>query len=144
VPRRRRGHRHGAGTSRWSRALPGVAYRPGRRIDTHVTGLAMPNGVPAVTRWFYRQRMEACLTRTARPWFVLLEAAASRLERRAGRGIRRDVAVRCRDAHHRHRRSSAQAGEQTIRPDAACSFVAGAGWTKKQADGAPAPGEAES
>ena len=29
-----------------------------------------------------------------------------------------------------------QADEQTIRPDAKLLFVAGAGWTKKQADGA--------
>ncbi len=29
-----------------------------------------------------------------------------------------------------------QAGEQTIRPDAKLLFVAGAGWTKKQTDGA--------
>src|ERR1035438_9583607 len=28
----------------------------------------------AVNRWFYRQRMEAVLTRTARPWLVLLDA----------------------------------------------------------------------
>jgi electron transfer flavoprotein alpha subunit len=31
---------------------------------------------------------------------------------------------------------SPQVGEQTIRPDAKLLFVAGAGWTKKQADGA--------
>ena len=36
-----------------------------------------------------------------------------------------------------------QAGEQTIRPDAKLLFVAGAGWTKKQADGVPHAGEAE-
>ena len=46
-------------TSRWSRALPGVAFRLGGRVDTHATALAIENGVPAVTRWFYRQRMEA-------------------------------------------------------------------------------------
>ena len=32
-----------------------------------------------------------------------------------------------------------QAGEQTIRPDASLLFVAGAGWTKKQADGQTHP-----
>src|SRR5579863_2983142 len=30
-------------TSRWSRALPGVAYRLGGRIDTHATNLAVQN-----------------------------------------------------------------------------------------------------
>jgi electron transfer flavoprotein alpha subunit len=38
--------------------------------------------------------------------------------------------------HHRNRNPRAQAGEQTIRPDAKLLFVAGAGWTKKQSDGA--------
>ena len=37
-----------------------------------------------------------------------------------------------------------QADEQTIRPDAKLLFVAGAGWTKKQADGAVHAAEAES
>ena len=54
-------------TSRWSRALPGVAHRLGGRVDTHATGLAVQNSVPAVTRWYYRQRMEAVLTRLQRP-----------------------------------------------------------------------------
>jgi electron transfer flavoprotein alpha subunit len=36
-----------------------------------------------------------------------------------------------------------EADEQTIRPDAKLLFVAGAGWTKKQADGATHPQEAE-
>jgi electron transfer flavoprotein alpha subunit len=38
---------------------------------------------------------------------------------------------------------SASTGEQTIRPEAELLFVAGAGWTKKQADGQAHPGEAE-
>jgi electron transfer flavoprotein alpha subunit len=63
-----------AGTSRWSRALPGVAYRLGGRVDTHATALDERNGVSAVTRWFYRQRMEAVLTRGQRPWIVLLDS----------------------------------------------------------------------
>ena len=51
-------------TSRWARALAGRrACRLGGRVDTHVTESAPANGAPAVTRWFYRQRMEAVLTR---------------------------------------------------------------------------------
>src|SRR4051812_8418519 len=60
-------------TSRWARALPGVAYRLGGRVDTHATALAVRNDVPAVSRWFYRQRIEAVLTRSQRPWIVLLD-----------------------------------------------------------------------
>ena len=63
-----------AHTSRWARALPGVAARLNGRIDTHATRIAEVNGVPAVTRWYYRQRMEAVLTRSQRPWLVLLDA----------------------------------------------------------------------
>ena len=82
-----------AHTSRWARALPGVAARLGGRIDTHATRIAEVNGVPAVTRWFYRQRMEAVLTRSQRPWLVLLEAGcfaawAGRSRQRRG-GVRR-------------------------------------------------------
>src|SRR5205085_5475375 len=62
-----------AGTSRWARALPGVAYRLGGRVDTHVTAFDAPDGEPSVTRWFYRQRMEAVLQRAQRPWVVLLD-----------------------------------------------------------------------
>ncbi len=35
--------------------------------------VALANGAPALTRWFYRQRMEAVLARTQRPWVVLLD-----------------------------------------------------------------------
>jgi electron transfer flavoprotein alpha subunit len=132
-------------TSRWSRVLPGVAFRLNGRIDTHATGLAIVNSVPAVTRWFYRQRMEAVLTRAQRPWFILLDAgcwpawsgdaAAATVE-----GIAVDLpATRTTVTGTR----SPEAGEQTIRPDAKLLFVAGAGWTKKQADGAPHTTEAE-
>jgi electron transfer flavoprotein alpha subunit len=126
-------------TSRWARALPGVAYRLGGRIDTHATGLAARDGAPAVNRWFYRQRMEAVLTRTARPWFVLLDpgcvapwsgtaAAAAQVETVAVEAPQSRTTVTGIQAP--------KADEQTIRPDAKLLFVAGAGWTKKQADGA--------
>jgi len=126
-------------TSRWSRALPGVAYRLGGRIDTHATGLTVRDGAPSVTRWFYRQRMEAVLTRTARPWFVLLDvgcvapwegapAASAQVETIAVAATQSRTTVTGIQAP--------KADEQTIRPDAPLLFVAGAGWTKKQPDGA--------
>jgi electron transfer flavoprotein alpha subunit len=49
-------------TARWARALPGVAARLAGRVDTHATAVAIVNSVPAVTRWFYRQRTEGVLT----------------------------------------------------------------------------------
>ena len=133
-----------AHTSRWARALPGVAARLNGRIDTHATAIAEVNGVPAVTRWFYRQRMEGVLTRSQRPWMVLLEAGCSP----AWSGAAGSAAVERVTAEGGSRtkvvgRRAPQVGEQTIRPDADLLFVAGAGWTKKQADGATHADRAE-
>ena len=132
-------------TSRWARALPGVAYRLGGRVDTHATGLAMQNGAPAVTRWFYRQRMEAVLTRQQRPWVVLLDAGCvPAWSGAAGQATVEPVAVEAPAARTTVTGIQApKADEQTIRPDAPLLFVAGAGWTKKQADGAVHSAEAE-
>jgi len=122
--------------SRFNRVLPGVAHRLKGAIDTHISGIEA-TGALTVTRWFYRQRIEAQLQRTARPWLLLLEpgvapawqgdAAAANVEavQVAVPGIRTEVkGIR-----------APQLDEQTIRPDAKLLFVAGAGWTKKQADG---------
>ena len=134
-----------AGTSRWSRALAGVAFRLGGRIDTHATALDIRNGVPAVTRWFYRQRLEAVLTRSQRPWMVLLDTGCVAAWSGAA-GVARVETVAIPAVETRTTVSgtrSPEAGEQTIRPDAKLLFVAGAGWTKKQADGATHAPEAE-
>ncbi len=134
------------GTSRWSRALPGVAYRMAGRVDTHATGFTEQNGVPAVTRWFYRQRMEAVLTRTQRPWVILLDSgSALPWSGPVGIAAVEEVAVAPPPARSQVTCvRSPQSGRQTIRPDAALLFVAGAGWTKKQGDGAVHAVEAES
>lgn len=126
------------GTSRWCRALPGVAARLGGRADTHVTGLSAEGGVN-VTRWYYRQRMEAVLSRAQRPWLILLDpgsqpawsgamgsAQVEILDVPGGSGLTRTRVTGTR---------APSAEEQTIRPDADLLFVAGAGWTKTQADG---------
>ncbi len=132
-------------TSRWARSLPGVACRLGGRVDTHATAVAMVNGVPAVTRWFYRQRMEGVLTRRQRPWVVLVEGGgyAAYDGRARGTTVERiavpNIATRTTVTGIR----APEADEQTIRPDAKLLFVAGAGWTKKQADGAIHAQEAE-
>ena len=134
------------GTSRWARAMPGVAYRVNGRIDTHATNLALANGAPAVTRWFYRQRMEAVLTRAERPWVVLLDAGCFP----AWSGAEGEAAVETVEAAVPETRTTVTgvrapvSDQQTIRPDAPLLFVAGAGWTKKQPDGAVHAAEAES
>jgi electron transfer flavoprotein alpha subunit len=126
-------------TSRWARSLAGVTQRVNGRIDTHITGAAVVDGQLNVARWYYRQRMEALLHRTQRPWFLLLdvgchepwsgEAAAETVE---------SVSVEYPEPVRRTRFVEfrvPQSGEQTIRPEADLLFVTGAGWTKKQPDG---------
>ena len=132
-------------TSRWSRALPGVAYRLSGRVDTHSTGLELRNGAPAVTRWFYRQRMEAVLARAQRPWVVLLDPGCfTAWSGPAGTANVENVPVEAPQTRTTVTGVQApKADEQTIRPDAKLLFVAGAGWTKKQADGAVHGKEAE-
>lgn len=132
--------------SRWNRSLPGVAQRLGGRVDTHVTGLAGSDGQPAVTRWYYRQRMEGTLTRTVRPWIVLFESGgAPAWSGTPGPTMVENIAVPLPALRTTVTGlKSPPADEQTIRPDAKLLFVAGAGWTKKQADGQAHAAEAES
>jgi electron transfer flavoprotein alpha subunit len=130
-------------SSRFARVMAAVAHRLGGVIDTHITALTAAESVEAA-RWFYRQRIEAVVTRSARPWFLLLDAgthapfagdsAAAPVEtvqvnlpalRTEVTGIR-----------------APKQDQQTIRPDAKLLFVAGAGWTKKQPDGQVHTGEA--
>ena len=126
-------------TSRWNRVLAGVAHRLGGRADTHVTGISAAGGALSVTRWYYRQRMEAVLQRTQRPWFIALESGCGDAWKgSAGTATVETVAVTPGDAAERTTVTGVKApaaDQQTIRPDAKVLFVAGAGWTKKQADG---------
>ena len=132
-------------TSRWARALPGVAYRLGGRVDTHATSVAAENGAPAVTRSFYRQRMEAVLSRRERPWVILLDPGCfAPWSGPAGTASVEPAAVAVPETRTTVTGvRSPKADEQTIRPDAKLLFVAGAGWTKKQSDGAVHAAEAE-
>jgi len=128
-----------AGTSRWCRTLPGVAHRLGGRADTHVTGLPIADGAVSISRWYYRQRMEATIRRTQRPWVILVDpgcldpwdgagasASVQRLDVQPPAGCLRTTVSGF---------LAPAADAQTIRPDADLLFVAGAGWTKAQADG---------
>jgi electron transfer flavoprotein alpha subunit len=132
-------------TSRWARVLPGVAYRLGGRADTHITAIQWRDGQAAVTRWFYRQRMEAVLTREQRPWVVLLDPGCfAPWSGPAGSAPVEMVAVEAPATRTTVTGIHApQADQQTIRPDAKLLLVAGAGWTKKQADGAIHGADAE-
>lgn len=124
-------------TSRFSRTVPGVTQRVDGRIDTHVTGLSVEDSGPQVERWYYRQRMVASLSRIQRPWFILIDPGVFEpwSGKRGSATVKRlavdQPALRTRVVGE----VSPSAEAQTIRPDADLLFVAGAGWTKKQADG---------
>lgn len=120
-------------TSRMNRIVAGVAHRCGGRADTHVTGIAVGN----VTRWYYRQRMEVVVQRTQRPWFIALDPGChAPFAGAPGTATVEAVAVTLPAMKTTVTGVKApEASQQTIRPDAKLLFVAGAGWTKKQADG---------
>jgi electron transfer flavoprotein alpha subunit len=125
-------------SARVARVAAGVAHRLGGFIDTHITGFG-GDATLTVSRWFYRQRIEAALSRTARPWFLLLEPgshAPFALEDSATAKNIQKVTVELPATRTTVTGTRApQQGQQTIRPDASLLFVAGAGWTKKQANG---------
>ena len=128
-------------SARFTRVAAGLAHRLGGFVDTHITSLNVGSigGTEAIeaTRWFYRQRVEAVLSRDLRPWFLLLDAgthtafagdpAPAQVEEVAVQlpPIRTTVSGL----------REPKQDQQTIRPDAKLLLVAGAGWTKKQPDG---------
>jgi electron transfer flavoprotein alpha subunit len=123
-------------TSRFVRVAAGVAHRLGGFIDTHITALGGTETVEA-TRWFYRQRIEAVLSREARPWFLLLDAGThAAFAGEPGIASVEQIAVELPPIRTTVSGFRAPAQDaQTIRPDAKMLLVAGAGWTKKQPDG---------
>ena len=134
-------------TSRFMRIFAGVAQRMNGRIDTHATAVSTVNGVPAVTRWYYRQRMEAVLVRTHRPWFITLESGCYEpFLGEPGNPPVEMISFELPDSLKRTSVTGVQApsaDEQTIRPEAKLLFVAGAGWTKTQPDGKTHGAEAQ-
>lgn len=123
-------------SSRFARVLAGVAHRLGGAIDTHVTALGGTDALEA-TRWFYRQRIEGVLTRSTRPWFLLLDPGSfAAFSRTPGEIATETVAVAPPECRTKVLGTKAAGSSgNTIRPDARLLFVAGAGWTKKQPDG---------
>ena len=127
------------GNSRVKRSMPAAALRAGAEIDTNVVDVVIDGDKATVQRWAYRQRILTTFTRAAKPWVVVtdpslfgeicaklgatpeaLAPAAAQASRTTVNGV---VAA-------------GNGGASTIKPDAKLLFVAGAGWTKKQADGA--------
>ena len=64
------------GGSRFARVAASVAHRLGGVIDTHISAIGGGGAVEA-SRWFYRQRVEATISRDKRPWFLLLDAGTN-------------------------------------------------------------------
>jgi len=134
-------------TSRFLRAIPGVAQRLKGKVDTHIIAVDLVDGAITVKRWFYRQRLEAAIQRETRPWFLVMDSGCH--EPWCGTAGKANVelievplhasAIHTTYAGIRVPSSKAE----TIRPDAELLFVAGAGWCKKQADGKTHLPEAE-
>jgi len=128
-------------TARCNRVVPGVAQRLGGRIDTRVGGFNVNGAELRVQRGYYRQRMIATLTRAERPWFWTVdsgvfpkwEGAPVAVQAQAVEVTPGPEFTRTSVTGYKAPLSTAQ----TIRPDAKVLFVAGVGWTKKQADGQP-------
>jgi len=125
------------GSSRFSRVAAGVAARLGGFVDTHITAIGGEASIEA-SRWFYRQRIEAVLSRSTRPWFLLLDAGSrAPFDGEPGAATVEAIAIQAPATRTTVTGLRApEQGQQTIRPDARLLFVAGAGWTKKQPDGA--------
>ena len=134
-----------AHTSRLARVLAGVAFRLNGCIDTHVSAVDSSDGSIAVARWFYRQRIEGMARRTQRPWFLVIDPGVATAYAGPSVDIEPETiavlvpSTRTQTVGLRE----ASAAEQTIRPDAALLFVAGAGWTRKQKDSQTHTEEAE-
>jgi electron transfer flavoprotein alpha subunit len=126
-------------TSRWNRVAAGAAQRLGGGVDTHVTGIAAAGGAVSVSRWYYRQRLEAVLQRPQRPWFIVVDPGShAPYEGAVGAAAVEFIPVELPESCKRTSVAGVrqpEADAQTIRPGAALLLVAGAGWTKKQADG---------
>jgi len=125
-------------SSRILRFLPGLATRVGGAIDTHITGFDVQDGQLIATRWYYRQRIETKITRKeAKPWCLSLESGVyMALETGQDAGFTAVAVEPVATRTVTKELETTSGGDQTIRPDADFLLVAGAGWTKKQKDGA--------
>jgi electron transfer flavoprotein alpha subunit len=134
-------------TSRIARIAAGVAERLGGRADAAATGAAVKDDGPHISRWLYRQRMVADVTREQRPWLVTVAPCCFiAWEGESGSADVAEVSVDYGDkkgAAEHEGMDVPKESSQTIRPDSDLLFVAGAGWSKKQPDGDAHADEAE-
>lgn len=134
-------------TSRCARVMPGVAHRLAGRADTHVNSISVADGSVSISRWFYRQRMIAELSRAQRPWMLVYDPGCHAPYAGAAGTVNVELLKLVVGDEYKRTKVTGivapKADEQTIRPEADLLFVAGAGWTKKQKDGQPHPLEAE-
>ena len=135
------------GTSRVRRAIGAAALCAGAQVDTNVVCLAIDGEAVTAQRWLYRQRILVTFSRAARPWVIVTDPSLF-AEICAKAGVEPAAFDPAPATSSRTRVNGLVAasggGESTIKPDAKLLFVAGAGWTKKQADGATHLDEAAS
>ena len=135
------------GTSRVRRAIGAAALCAGAQVDTNVVCLTIDGEAVTAQRWLYRQRILVTFSRAARPWVIVTDPSLF-AEICAKVGVEPAALDPAPAASSRTTVNGLVAagggGESTIRPDAKLLFVAGAGWTKKQADGATHLDEAAS
>ena len=128
------------GNSRVKRSMPAAALRAGAEIDTNVVDVVVDGDKATVQRWAYRQRILTTFSRAAKPWVVVTDPSLFG-EICAKLGIIPQPPQPAQSAQPSRTTlngvvAAGNGGTSTIKPDAKLLFVAGAGWTKKQADGA--------
>ena len=135
------------GTSRVRRAIGAAALCAGAQVDTNVVCLTVDGEAATAQRWLYRQRILVTFSRAARPWVIVTDPSLF-AEICAKAGVEPAALDPAPATSSRTKVNGLVAasggGESTIKPDAKLLFVAGAGWTKKQADGATHLDEAAS
>ena len=127
------------GNSRVKRSAPAAAFRAGAEIDTNIVDVEIADGKAVARRWVYRQRILAEFTRSAKPWVLVVDPSlfdeiCAKIGAESA-AFAEDPAAATRTVVNGVE-NAGTGGESTIRPEASLLFVAGAGWTKKQADGA--------
>ena len=135
------------GTSRVRRAIGAAALCAGAQVDTNVVCLTIDGEAVTAQRWLYRQRILVTFSRAARPWVIVTDPSLF-AEICAKAGVEPAALDPAPATSLRTKVNGLVAasggGESTIKPDAKLLFVAGAGWTKKQVDGATHLDEAAS
>lgn len=128
--------------SRMQRILPAVAARLNASLDTHIAGFEAASGAEKsikIKRWYYKQRLLAKQVRSRTPSIMTIDPGNYEPISKSGsiqfKVEELPVTLPQELKKTEFIRYSRPAEGDTIKPDADLLFVAGAGWTKKQADG---------